>query len=64
MIADPQRREPLLIVPRGLRSLVPDDHILKRVDAVLDLSWPRAAVRIATAWATVGPASPPRAPCD
>lgn len=45
MIADPQRREPLLIVPRGLRSLVPDDHILKRVDAVLDLSWLRAAVK-------------------
>jgi transposase len=34
-----------LFVAGPLRDLVPDDHILKRVDAVLDLSWLRDAVR-------------------
>lgn len=34
-----------LFVAGPLRDLVPDDHILKRVDAVLDLSWLRAEVR-------------------
>lgn len=29
----------------SLRDLIPDDHILARVDRVLDLSWLRAAVR-------------------
>jgi transposase len=29
----------------SLRDLVPDEHILARVDRVLDLSWLRAAVR-------------------
>ena len=28
----------------SLRQLVPDDHILARVDSVLDLSWLRAEV--------------------
>ncbi len=34
-----------LFVASPLRDLVPDDHILKRVDAVLDLSWLHEAVR-------------------
>ncbi|MBL1434239.1 IS1182 family transposase [Candidatus Wolfebacteria bacterium] len=34
-----------LFVASPLRELVPDDHILKRVDAVLDLSWLHEAVR-------------------
>ncbi len=29
----------------SLRDLVPDDHILTRVDRVIDLSWLRAEVR-------------------
>ncbi len=34
-----------LFVASPLRDLVPDDHILKRVDAILDLSWLHDAVR-------------------
>lgn len=34
-----------LFVGSPLRELVPEDHILKRVDAVLDLSWLHEAVR-------------------
>jgi transposase len=34
-----------LFVAGPLRDLIPDEHILKRVDAVLDLSWLRDAVR-------------------
>lgn len=33
-----------LFVASSLSSLIPDDHILKRVDTVLDLSWLRAEV--------------------
>ena len=34
-----------LFVASPLRDLVPDDHVLKRVDAVLDLSWLHDALR-------------------
>lgn len=34
-----------LFVASPLRDLVPDDHILKRVDAILDLSWLHDEVR-------------------
>lgn len=34
-----------LFVAGPLRDLVPEDHILKRVDAILDLSWLHDAVR-------------------
>jgi transposase len=33
-----------LILAGSLRDLIPDDHVLVRVDRVLDLSWPRAEV--------------------
>ena len=38
-------RQEDLFVAGPLRDLVPDDHILKRVDAMLDLSWLHEAVR-------------------
>ena len=38
-------RQEDLFVASPLRDLVPDDHILKRVDAMLDLSWLHEAVR-------------------
>jgi len=38
-------RQEDLFVAGPLRDLVPDDHILKRVDAILDLSWLHEAVR-------------------
>jgi hypothetical protein len=34
-----------LFVASPLRDLIPDDHILKRVDAILDLSWVHEEVR-------------------
>lgn len=34
-----------LFVTGSLRSLIPDDHVLARVDAVLDLEWLRDEVR-------------------
>jgi len=40
-----QNRDQLEFFARGsLRDLVPDDHILARVDRVLDLSWLKADV--------------------
>ncbi len=35
-----------------LDDLVPSDHLLRRIDAVLDLSWLRAGYAIA--WGSVG----------
>jgi transposase len=34
-----------LLMAGSLRDLIPDDHLLARVDRVLDLSWLRAEVR-------------------
>ena len=45
MLGRQERWREDLFVAAPLRDLVPDDHILKRVDKVLDLSWPREAVR-------------------
>ena len=41
MIGKQERWQEDLFVAGPLSSLVPDDHILKRVDKVLDLSWLR-----------------------
>jgi len=45
MLGTQSRWQEDLFVAGPLRDLVPDDHILKRVDAVLDLSWLRDEVR-------------------
>ena len=39
MIGKQERWQEDLFVAGPLSSLIPDDHILKRVDAILDLSW-------------------------
>jgi hypothetical protein len=44
MLGKKDRRQPELFVAGSLRELIPDDHILLRVDRVLDLSWLRAEV--------------------
>ena len=44
MIGTQERWQEDLFVAGPLSSLVPDDHILKRVDAILDLSWLRSEV--------------------
>lgn len=45
MLGSRQRGQLELMMAGSLRDLVPDDHILARVDRVLDLSWLRAEVR-------------------
>ena len=44
MLGRKDRDQAELFVTGSLRQLVPDDHILARVDRVLDLSWLRAEV--------------------
>ena len=39
MIGKQDRWQEDLFVAGPLRELIPDDHVLKRVDKVLDLSW-------------------------
>jgi transposase len=45
MLGRRERWQEDLFVAAPLRDLIPDDHILKRVERVLDLSWLRAEVR-------------------
>ncbi len=44
MVGNQDRWHEDIFVVCPLRDLVPDDHILKRVDRVLDLSWLRDEV--------------------
>jgi len=45
VLGNQDRSQEDLFVACPLRELVPDDHVLKRVNKVLDLSWLRAEVR-------------------
>lgn len=45
MLGRQERWQEDLFVAAPLRELIPDDHILKRVDRVLDLAWLRDEVR-------------------
>ena len=45
MLGSRVRGQTELLMAGSLRDLIPDDHILARVDQVLDLSWLRAEVR-------------------
>jgi transposase len=44
MLGRKERDQPELFVAGSLRDLLPEDHVLVRVDRVLDLSWLRAEV--------------------
>jgi IS5 family transposase len=44
MLGKRERRQPELFVAGSLGDLVPDDHVLARVDRVLDLAWLPGAV--------------------
>lgn len=44
MIGKQDRSQRTLFIPGDVEDLIPDDHILKRVDRVLDLSWLRKDV--------------------
>jgi hypothetical protein len=39
MLGQRERRQEELFISGSLESLIPEDHILKRVDRILDLSW-------------------------
>jgi len=45
MLGRKDRDQLELFITGSLRQLVPDDHILARVDRVLDLSWLHAEVK-------------------
>jgi transposase len=45
MLGSKVRGQTELLMAGSLRDLIPDDHVLARVDRVLDLSWLRAEVR-------------------
>ena len=45
MLGSKPRSQSELIFAGSLRAFVPDDHVLARIDRVLDLSWLRAVVR-------------------
>src|SRR5262245_57780344 len=44
MLGRKQRRQPEPFIAGSLRQVLPDDHVLVRVDRVLDLEWLRAEV--------------------
>jgi hypothetical protein len=44
MLGHKNRDQPELFISGPLRQLIPDEHILVRVDRVLDLSWLRGEV--------------------
>ena len=44
MLGSKERRQLEFFVCGSLRDLVPDDHVLARVDRVLDLGWLRQEV--------------------
>jgi len=44
MLGQKDRRQPELFVAGSLKTLLPEDHVLVRVDKVLDLSWLEAEV--------------------
>lgn len=45
MIEKRDREQKTLFIPGSIEDFIPDDHILKKVDKVLDLSWLRNEVR-------------------
>lgn len=64
MIGNQNRDQFEFFVCGSQRDLIPDDHILARVDRVLDLGWLQADVADLYALASADRASRPRPPCD
>jgi transposase len=58
MIGERTTQDPLFI-PGSLRDLIPDDYILKQVDAILDLRWVREEVAELYDLTTGRPSIPP-----
>jgi hypothetical protein len=51
-----ERHQLELFITGSLQQLIPDDHVLVRVDRILNLSWLRGELLIAIVATTVGPA--------
>jgi hypothetical protein len=45
MMGEPLGRQDLLFYEFDLEDMVPRDHLLRRIDAVLDLSWLRGGMK-------------------
>ena len=63
MLGSKPRGQSELLMAGSLRDLVPDDHVLARVDRVRDLSWLRAEVRDCYAADGAGRRGRLRRPC-
>lgn len=63
MLGRKERGQLELFITGSLRDLVPDDHVLVRVDRVLDLSWLPTEVAGLTAPTMADLASIPRSRC-
>ena len=63
MLERRERRQPELFVAGSLRELLPDDHVLIRIDRVLDLGWLRAEGEPLTAPTPADRASTRRSRC-
>ena len=46
MLGHQERWQEDLLIAGSLRDLIPEDHVLRRVDRVLDLGWLRDAVAV------------------
>ena len=64
MLGHKERDQLELFITGSLRQLIPDEHVLARVDRVLDLSWLRRTSPTAIASMMVGPGLIPRWPFD
>ena len=64
MLGRKERDQLELFITGSLRQLIPDDHVLARVDRVLDLSWLRQKSLIAIAIVMAGRESIPKSPYD
>jgi len=52
-------KQPSCFIPGSLSDYIPEDHILKRVNQVLDLRWLGEEVKPCMTKLTAGPASTP-----
>jgi hypothetical protein len=60
MLGRKERDQLEFFITGSLRQLIPDQHVLARVDRILDLSWLREESLIVIARRWVGPGSIPR----
>lgn len=64
MLGRRDRSKRSLFIAGDIEQFIPDDHILKRVDRFLDLSWLRKSVKDCIVWTTDARVLILRQPCD